>query len=196
MGSEVETTIHHLIKNRRSTRAYSDKPVPAEAIAALFEAARWAPSAMNEQPWRFIYAAKDKDPETYHKLLDSLFEGNSVWAKDAPVLILTVASKRYALNKSDNAHAWHDVGLATGNLLAQATELELYVHLMGGFSADKVREAFYIPDDFEPVTMIAVGYLGDIEQLPPHLKAREIAVRSRKPLSELVFTGNWGESSL
>ena len=186
--------MHELIKNRRSTRAYSNKPVPAAALTTLFEAARWAPSAMNEQPWRFIYAAKNENPEAYDRLLQCLFEGNSSWASHAPVLILTVAKEGYTNVKSNYAHAWHDVGLATGNMLAQATELELYVHLMAGFSAEKATELFHIPKGFEPVLMAAVGYLGDIEQLPENLKARETAPRTRKPLSELVFSGTWGES--
>lgn len=191
MKTVEETKIHDLIKNRRSTRAYSSKPVSAEALKALFEAARWAPSAMNEQPWRFIYAARNENPEGYNKLLECLFEGNSIWAKNAPVLILTIAKKGFTSVPSEYAHAWHDVGLATGNLLAQATELELYVHLMGGFSAEKAKELLHIPEDYQPVVMATVGYLGDINELPDSLKAREVAPRTRKPLSELVFNGQW-----
>ncbi|WP_377470067.1 nitroreductase family protein [Pontibacter silvestris] len=190
-----EIRIHDLIRNRRSTRAYSSKPVPAEALTALFEAARWAPSTMNEQPWRFIYADKNENPEGYNKLLECLFEGNSSWAQHAPVLILTIAKKGYSTLDVDYAHAWHDVGLATGNMLAQATELGLYVHLMGGFSAEKAVELLQIPEGYQPVVMATVGYLGDVNELPENLKAREAAPRTRKPLSELVFNGNWNNQA-
>lgn len=184
--------VHDLIRNRRSTRAYSAKPVSAENLHTLFEAARWAPSAVNEQPWRFIYADKNENPEGYQKLLECLAEGNRIWAQHAPVLLLTIAQTSFTASGSNYAHAWHDVGLATGNLLAQATELKLYVHLMGGFSEDKARELLQLPAEYAPVLMAAIGYLGDIAQLPDNLKAREVAPRTRKPLSELVFDGAWG----
>jgi len=190
-----KANVHELIKNRRSTRAYSAKPVPAEDLQALFEAARWAPSAMNEQPWRFIYADRNENPEGYHKLLECLAEGNRIWAQHAPVLLLTIAKTAFTATGSDYAHAWHDVGLATGNLLAQATELGLYVHLMGGFSADKATELLQLPEGYKPVVMASIGYLGDIEQLSDNLKARELAPRTRKPLSELVYNSTWGNSA-
>ncbi|WP_242916841.1 nitroreductase family protein [Pontibacter liquoris] len=187
--------VHELIRNRRSTRAYSEKPLPAEALQALFEAARWAPSAMNEQPWRFVYADKEQQPEAYQAMLASLAEGNRIWAQHAPVLLLTVAKMNFGDTENAYAHAWHDVGLATGNLLAQATELGLYVHLMGGFSAAKAIESLHLPAGYQPVLMATIGYLGDIEQLPDNLKAREVAPRIRKPLSEVVYAGSWGNNA-
>lgn len=189
------TTVHELIKKRRSIRAYSEKPVPPQDLQLLLEAARWAPSAMNEQPWRFIYAAKNENPSGYQKLLDCLVEGNRIWAQHAPVLLLTVAQTSFVATGKDYTHAWHDVGLATGNLLTQATELELYVHLMGGFSADKAKELLQLPDGYEPVAMATIGYLGDLEQLPENLQVRELAPRTRKPLSELVYDGAWGNQA-
>ena len=189
-STENKLAVHNLIEKRWSPRAFAGTAVGVEQLEALFEAARWAPSAMNEQPWRFIYATQE-DPEAYDRLLNCLVEANQVWAKNAPVLFLSVAKKTYDLNGNVNGHAWHDVGMATANLVLQATDLDLHVHLMGGFSADKARQVLEIPDGFEPVTMGAIGYIGDPEALPEHLKARELSPRQRKPLHDIVFNGTW-----
>ncbi|MEJ8801579.1 nitroreductase family protein [Pontibacter sp. H249] len=189
-STETNIAIHNLIEKRWSPRAFADTAVEQEQIDSLFEAARWAPSAMNEQPWRFIYATKD-DKEAYDRLLSCLVEANQVWAKNAPVLFVSVAKKTYDFNGNPNGHAWHDVGMATASLVLQATELDLHVHLMGGYNATKAREVLEIPEGFEPVAMGAVGYVGDPEQLPEQLKARELAPRQRKPLNEIVFNGKW-----
>ncbi|HEY4652699.1 MAG TPA: nitroreductase family protein [Pontibacter sp.] len=181
--------VNKLIQNRWSPRAFDSRPVEPEKLAALFEAARWAPSAMNEQPWRFMYATKD-NPEAYEKLLSTLADANKVWAQHAPVLILSVAKVNYSMG-SPNAFAWHDTGMATAKLALQATELGLHLHIMGGYSTDKAREVLGIPEGYEPVSMIALGYQGDADQLPEPLKARELAPRSRKPLQEIVFNGTW-----
>jgi nitroreductase len=189
MSIENKIAIHDLIEERKSPRAFAEKSVEQEQLETLFEAARWAPSAMNEQPWRFIYATKE-DKENFDRLFSCLLEGNS-WARNAAVLFLTVAKKTYDFNGTPNGHAWHDIGLATGNLLLQATDLGLHVHLMGGFKADKAREVLGIPEGYEPVTIGAIGYIGDPETLPEHLRERELAPRTRKPLEELVFRGKW-----
>ncbi|MCX2741688.1 nitroreductase family protein [Pontibacter anaerobius] len=187
--TENSIATHTLIENRWSPRAFTNDPVSEEQLEALFEAARWAPSAMNEQPWRFIYATKE-DKEVFEKLGSLLVEGNN-WAKNAGALFVSIAKTKYDFNGSPNKHAWHDVGLATGNLLLQATELGLHVHLMGGFDAAMAKQELGIPDGFEAVAMGAVGYAGDPESLPEPLKARELAPRKRKPLRELVFKGQW-----
>ena len=189
-STENKIAVHSLIEKRWSPRAFEDTAVEQEQLEALFEAARWAPSAMNEQPWRFIYATKE-DVGAYERLLSCLVEANQVWAKNAPVLFVSVAKKAYDFNGNANSHAWHDVGMATANLVLQATDLDLHVHLMGGFSADKAREVLGIPEGFEAVTMGAVGYAGDPEGLPEQLKAREVAPRQRKPLNEIAFNGKW-----
>ncbi|MCC9166208.1 nitroreductase family protein [Pontibacter harenae] len=188
----AEVAINSLIAQRKSPRAFSAEPVTQEELQTLFEAARWAASAMNEQPWRFIYATKENE-EAYNRLLSCLAEPNQVWAKDAPVLMLTVAKTNYSGNNAPNSHAWHDIGLATANLVLQATELGLHAHMMGGYSATKAREVLGIPAGYEPVTMLAIGHIGDPEQLPEQLKARELAPRTRKPLEELVHEGVWQE---
>jgi nitroreductase len=182
----IEHPVHDLIRKRWSPRAFSDQPIARESVLALFEAARWAASANNEQPWRFIYAAKGED-ERYSKLFDCLGEYNQVWAASAPVLILTLVKTHFSGSDRPNKWALHDLGLALGNLTIQAAALDLYGHNMGGFSAEKAKQHFNLPDGIEPVTMIAVGYLGDPEQLPEPLKERELAQQQRKSIEELLF---------
>lgn len=178
--------VHDLIQKRWSPRAFSSQPVEQETIMALFEAARWAASSGNEQPWRFIYATKEQ-AERYGKLLECLNESNRLWAQAAPVLIMTLVRTILERNNKPNRYALHDLGLAIGNLTTQASALDLYVHNMGGFSTEKAKALFNIPPDVEPVTMIAVGYLGDPAQLPQGLKEREVAQQQRRSLDELIL---------
>lgn len=189
ISTEKNIAVHNLIEERWSPRAFEKKSVDEEQLQTLFEAARWAPSAMNEQPWRFIYAVKE-DKENFDRLFSCLVEGNS-WAKHASALFISVAKLNYDYNGNPNSLALHDLGLATGNLLLQATDLGLHVHLMGGFEADKALEVMGIPKGYAPVAMGAVGYAGDPESLSETLKAREVAPRKRKPLEEIVFKGKW-----
>ena len=184
--------IEEIIRRRWSPRAFADRPVEREKLASLFEAARWAPSSFNEQPWSFIVATKDK-PEEYARLLSCLMEKNQQWAQLAPVLAVSVAKLNFAKNGKPNRHAFHDVGLAMGTMLVQATALGLFVHQMAGFSADKVREAFAVPEGFEPVAAVAIGYAADPEVLPEAFREQEVGARQRNPISEFVFAGAWGE---
>ena len=177
---------HELIQKRWSPRAYSAQSVDEDTILTLFEAARWAASSGNEQPWRFIYATQEQT-ERYGKLFACLSEGNQVWAETAPVLILTLVKTHTIRSGRPNRYAWHDLGLAVGNLTTQASALDLCVHQMGGFSGEKARQLFDLPSDIEPVTMIAVGYLGDLDQLPEDVRIRELAPRQRKALAELIL---------
>ncbi len=183
---EFSHDVHELIRRRWSPRAFSSQPVDEETVMTLLEAARWAASANNSQPWRFIYATKMQQ-ERYRKLLDCLDESNQVWAASAPALFLTLVRTHSEKTGRPYKWAWHDLGLAIGNLTAQATALDLYVHSMGGFSADKARQHFALPAELEPVTMIAIGYLGDPGQLPEPFRTRELAPRQRKPLEELIL---------
>ena len=186
----VQYPLHHLLSARKSPRAFTEKPVEPEKLRSILEAARWAPSANNMQPWRFIVAAKDR-PEDHESMVNLLFEGNRVWAAKAPVLILSVAHVTDKASGKANKFALHDVGLATENLALQATSLGLAAHMMGGFQSDRARAAFNIPAEFEPVAIIAVGYEGGRESLPQPLLERELAPRVRKPLSEFVFRNAW-----
>lgn len=157
----------------------------------MFEAARWAPSCFNEQPWRFI-AATSLEKETYGRILDCLAEKNRIWASQAPVLILSAASRFFSLNGKENRHAFHDTGLATENLILQGMHLGIFCHVMAGFSAARARESFAIPEGFDPVAAIAAGYPGPADTLPYDLRKSETAKRERKALASLVFSGTWG----
>lgn len=178
--------VHELIRKRWSPRVFAARPVDEETILTLLEAARWAASSGNGQPWRFIYAAQ-ADADRFGKLFDCLNEGNQEWAGAAPVLILALAKTRSERSGRPNRWALYDLGLAIGNLTTQATALDLYVRNMAGFSAERARQHFALPDDIEPVVMIAAGYLGDLDQLPEEIKQRELAPRERRPLAELIL---------
>ncbi|MGK7941975.1 MAG: nitroreductase family protein [Crocosphaera sp.] len=187
--------IHELIKQRWSPVAFNNRPIEPEKIASLLEAARWAASCFNEQPWFFIVATQDNTQE-YEKLFSCLVEANQKWAKDAPLLMLSVAHLSFEHNNKPNRHAFHDLGLAVGNLTLQAQSLGLFLHQMGGFDADKARNLYNIPQDYEPVTAIAIGYPGNVSQLAPDLAERDLSPRTRKPLREFVFRNTWGQSYL
>jgi nitroreductase len=175
-----------IILKRWSPRAFSDKAVSGEDLKKIFEAARWAASSYNEQPWRFLVG--HKGDETYKKIFDSLVEFNQGWAKSAPVLILSVGKKTFTGNGAPNGYGIHDTGAATAYIGLQATALGLYTHSMAAFDHHKVAAAFGIPDDFATGSVTALGYFGDPNTLPDQLKQQEVSPRQRKPLEEIVFT--------
>jgi len=184
--------IHDLIRDRWSPRAFASDPVETATLGRLFEAARWAPSSSNEQPWYFVVGSRE-NPGDYDRLFQCLNERNREWAVTAPVLVLSVARTAFAGSGRTNRHALHDVGMAVGNLLIQATAEGVRVHQMGGYSVEQARQNLLIPEGYEPVAMMALGYPGDAEQLPGALARREQAVRTRKSLEEFVFRGAWGQ---
>jgi len=186
----TEFPVHDLIRNRWSPRAFSAKVPSPETLRSLFEAARWAPSSNNEQPWMYIVTTKE-DPESFSKMLSVLVEFNANWAKHAPVLALSVAKLTFSNNKA-NRHAYHDVGAASSQLSLEATSRGLFVHQMAGYDVAKAREVFQIPADFDPVAAMAIGYPGDATSLPQPYNERELAPRSRKPIREFVLSGSWG----
>ncbi|HEY0348974.1 MAG TPA: nitroreductase family protein [Pyrinomonadaceae bacterium] len=186
--------IEEILRRRWSPRAFSDRNVEAEKLLSLFEAARWAPSSFNEQPWSFILATKET-PAEHAQLLSCLMEKNQQWARLAPVLMVSVASLNFEKTGKPNRHAFYDVGLAMGSLLVEATALGLFVHQMAGFSVDKVREAYHVPERFEPVAAIAIGYPAEPEVLPETFREQETGPRRRRPISSFVFEGKWGEVS-
>lgn len=185
--------VHALIKSRWSPRAFDSKPVQAEHLHSLFEAARWSPSGGNQQPWRFIIGCKGED--TYDHIFHLLDKGNQVWAGLAPVLVLSLGRK--TLNRQDSANSSYryDVGQAVAMLSLQATELGLFVHQMAGFNADAAREIFEVPEIFDPITVFAIGYSGDLSLLDEVNQKRELAPRDRMPFGELVFSGKFGKPS-
>ncbi len=190
----TETPIHEILTHRWSPRAFDERPVEAEKLRALFEAARWSASSYNAQPWYFIVATKD-DPANFKKVLDCFVEFNQGWAKSAPVVAISVAGMTFQHNGQPNRHSFHDVGQAAATMALQATALGLQVHQMAGILPDKAREVFHIPEGYEAVAGIALGYTGDAAALPDQLRERELAPRQRKPASSFVFTGEWGKSS-
>ena len=153
-------------------------------LRSLFEAARWAASSYNEQPWNYLVATRENSQE-FGRLLGCLVEANQAWAKAAPVLVLGVVSLRFAKNNQDNRAAVHDLGLAAGNLVAEATARGLSVHQMIGILPDKAREVYQIPEHFEAWTAMAIGYKADPAKLPEALKERDLAPRQRKPLEQV-----------
>jgi nitroreductase len=191
--AESSAPLHELIRERWSPRAFADRGIEPQKVRSLLEAARWAPSSFNGQPWSYIVATKD-EPEEFARLASCLVDGNS-WAKRAPLLLLAVAKTNFAHNGQPNRHAFHDVGMANENLVLQAAAMGLAVHQMAGFVVDRARELFQIPEGQEPATMLAVGYPGELNDLPEPLRARESSPRSRKPLAEMVFGGKWGTVS-
>ena len=190
----TEHSIHALIRDRWSPRAFSDKPVEAGVLAALFEAARWAPSSNNEQPWAYLVATKD-NPEEFAKMLGVLVEFNAGWAQHAPVLALAVSRLHFHNNGTPNRNAFYDTGAATALLSIEATARGLAVHQMAGFDPAKAKQVFEIPADCEPIAAIAIGYPGDAQSLPEKLRDREVAPRARKPLAQIVMSGRWGHTS-
>ncbi len=191
--ADTQFHIHGLLSRRWSPRAFADRLVEREKIQSVLESARWASSCFNEQPWVFIVATTDH-PAEHQKLLSCLVEGNQIWAKRAPLLLLTVAKIYFEHTGQTNRHAYHDVGLAVGNLVVQATAMDLAVHQMAGILPDKIRECYAVPTGYEAVTGIAMGYQGDSSILPDPLHEKELAPRSRKALREFVFSGSWGHS--
>jgi nitroreductase len=192
-AAPTDHAIHDLLRERWSPRAFAPRDVETDKLARLLEAARWAPSSYNEQPWHFLVATRDQ-PAEFERMLGVLWEGNQAWAKDAPVLVITAARKHFARGGKPNLHAWHDVGQAIAHLSVQATAEGLVVHQMMGFDAEAARTVYGIPDDHEAVTAVAIGYIGDPASLPEPLRERELAPRERRPLADFVFTGNWGAS--
>src|SRR5580700_9606525 len=184
--AETQVPIHELIRRRWSPRAFLELPVEPDKLLALFEAARWAASASNEQPWAFLVATQE-DAKNYEDMLGVLVDFNRSWANKAPVLILTFAHTVFEKDGRPNRHAFYDLGQAAAHLGLQATALGLTTHQMAGFNIEAAREHFAVPKGWEPVSMIALGYPGDPESLNETLRQRETAQRKRKPLEAFVF---------
>jgi nitroreductase len=183
-----------LIAQRWSPRAFGPESIEAEKVCSMLEAARWAPSCFGEEPWRFVVGCREKTPETY-KTLQSLLVSGNAWALNAPLLILSVAKLHFDYDQSLNRHAFHDVGLAVGNLTLQAQSMGLFSHQMGGFNVEGSYQALEIPRDlYEPVAMIALGYPVDSASLTPEVLASESSPRKRHPLQEIAFSTTWGQS--
>ena len=184
--AKTKYPVIELIKKRWSARAFSRQSISDEALFTLFEAAHWAASSNNEQPWRYIYA-KREDKEAFDKMVHCLMSGNQPWAKNAAVLILCLAKTTTGSENKPNLAAFHDVGLANATLLLQAVSQNIYGHMMGGYDRAKTKQEFTIPEGYEAVIFMALGYLDKPETLEEPFKTRELTPRTRKELSEVVF---------
>lgn len=190
----TQQPIHTLIADRWSGRAYDANQSVSEAqVISLLEAARWAPSCFGDQPWRFVVCNKANNLQAWQAAFDSLVPGNQGWAVNAPVLLLICADTLFGHNDKPNKWAAYDTGAATENLCLQATADGLMAHQMGGFDADKARAAFNVPARYQILAMVSIGYPAAIESLSGEAKERELAPRSRKPLGELFFNGQWDQ---
>jgi nitroreductase len=192
--AETNTPIHELLARRWSPRAFSERPVERHKLLSVLEAARWAPSSRNEQPWAFLLAPRE-DSATFGAIVGVLADSNRIWAQNSPVLILTMVHTRWQKEGTPNRVALHDLGQSIANLVVQATSVGLSTHQMGGFNVEAARARFHVPDGWDPVTVVALGYAAEPETLPEELRERELAQRRRKPLEEFVFSEAWGNPS-
>lgn len=180
----------NVIKQRYSAYQFADKPVEVEKLRSLFEAARWAASSYNEQPWRFLVATKD-NPAAYGKAIGCLVEANQGWAQAAPVLVFTAIKHGFTHDDSPNPVALHDLGQAVASMALQAADLGLTIHQMAGIDPDKVASEYNLPEGFTSETAIAIGY----PAADTDLNAAEARARQRKPFDDFVFGDDWGKSS-
>ena len=188
--AETEQAIHDLLAERWSPMAFEPRPLPDESLVSLLEAARWAPSCFNDQPWFFLVARRQNEEE-YQRMLDCLVEGNRAWAQNASVLMITATRTTFRRNQKPNRFAPHDLGLAVGGMLVQASAMGLAMHQMGGFDSSTARKVYGVPEEFELQTAIAIGYRDDPSTLSENLRTREMQPRERKPLSSFVFASGW-----
>ncbi len=191
--AQTSQPLHSLIQNRWSPRAFDpDQPVSEPALIAVLEAARWAPSCMNEQPWRFVACDRQRQAEAWSELLACLAEKNREWAQHAPVLILAAAQEHFAQNGKPNRWAAYDLGAASMSIVLQAAAEGLVAHQMGGFDPERAKQKFGLPEGFAPYAVIVIGFQADPETLSEEFKQRELAERSRADLVERVGFGAWG----
>ncbi len=178
--------INSVITERWSPYSFTDRTLEREELLLILEAAKYAPSSYNEQPWRFLHATSD-DKKRFNDFLSFLADANKVWAQYVPVLMVVLAKKLVSHTGRDNYYALHDTGMATANMLVQATSMGVSMHIMGGFSHDAVREHLHIGEDLVPVSMIAAGYQGKNEKLAAEYSGRDKARRSRRGLNEYLL---------
>lgn len=190
----LDHPIHEFLARRWSPYAFADRVVSDGDLRSLFEAARWAASSYNEQPWSYIFA-KRSDPEAFQRMVSCLVEGNQPWAKAAPVLAIGCASLNFTRNGKPNAAAVHDLGAASASLTFEATSRGLFVHQMIGILPEQARTVYQVPDGVQPMTGLAIGYATDPSALPETYRQRDLASRQRKTLSEFVFSDAWGTAS-
>lgn len=187
--ADCDYEIFALLKQRYSPRTFKEKKIKKQHLHQLFEAARWAASSNNMQPWRFLYAEKNTD--AYEKMVSCLSDGNKKWATNAPLLMLSVYKENNKDGK-ENFHALHDLGLSLGNMTLQAQYMGIALHHMAGLNWKKAAELFHVPEGFHVTTAIALGYYGgELDKLSEELQAAEMKERNRIPQSEFAFRNSW-----
>lgn len=191
--AETAFPLAEAIRERWSPRAFAETPLATAELGSLLEAFRWAPSCANGQPWRLIVGIKGQG-DAWQRLYDTLAPGNQAWCIRVPVLMATVAVPNFRHNGTPNRHWQHDVGLASAQMAVQAASMGLAVHFMGGFDRDKVRSAFGVPADHEPMAAVAAGHPAAPDTMPPDIAAKDRAPRSRLGLNEIIFGARWGEA--
>lgn len=189
----TDKNIHPNLKRRWSPRSFDSRPVEADKLQRILEAARWAPSSFNEQPWRFMLGLRGD--ETWDKIFDSLLEWNQQWARTAPVLVMAIGSTHYEKTGKESDIYKYDVGQAIAHMTFQVMEEGLRMHQMGGFSKKKAIAHFDIPEEFHPLTVSAIGYQADPALLPEEFAKLEHNERRRHPLGQQVFAGRFGQPS-
>ncbi len=182
--AQTQYPVIDVIKNRWSARAFADKSISTETLNTIFEAASWAASAMNEQPWHYSYA--HRGTPGFERIWNCLMGGNQPWAKNAAALVVSMARKTYQSNQKENHSALHDLGMANAHFLLQATSMNLYCHQMGGFEREMLIKELDLSSDLNPVCVIAIGYLDSPETLIEPFKTREITGRKRRGVEEFT----------
>jgi len=180
--------INPLILNRWSPRSMTGEELGDDVIMSLFEAARWAPSSFNNQPWRFIYAKRNT--EHWDRLFNLLTDGNKIWTKNAALLVVVVSRKNFEYNEKPARTHQFDAGSAWENLAIEASSRGIVAHGMQGFDYENSRVILGIPDDYEVMAMIAIGKRGLRQNLPPELQEKE-KLNDRKPLKEIIMEGTF-----
>jgi nitroreductase len=191
---EISTSVEHpvlkVIQDRKSIRAFAPDKIEKDKIESLFEAARWAPSSVNEQPWRYLYASKDQ-PVLWSKIFEALNEKNKIWVKHVPLLVASFSRTHFSQVHRENTYAVYDLGAANALLALQATALGLQVHQLGGYNAAQLRTNLEIGSEYALGPVLAIGYPGASKNLPEDLQQREYAARVRNKQNEFVLNENF-----
>lgn len=187
-SADTDAPIIDVLRERWSPIIISDKVIEPAKVASLFEAARWAASSYNEQPWRYIYAQKG---EPGREQIEALLMDGNAWAKNAGLLMISFYKKTLTRNGKPNRVALHDLGAANFAIELEATALGLFAHQMGGFYDDKANAALGVPEDYYPGSMMAVGYMGDVAGAPEDLRKKQESARTRNPTPSFAFHGEW-----
>jgi nitroreductase len=190
----VDHPVPDVVRRRWSPVAFVPEPLDDATLAAVFEGARWAASSFNEQPWRFVVGRR-QEPEAFSAILGCLADANKNWAQHVSALAIVCAHREYARNGKPNAHAWFDTGQSLAQLMLTAVEQGLYAHAMGGFSVERARRVLAISEDVDPICALAIGRLADGALLDADTAARDRSPRVRRPLSETVFEGRYGDAA-